>query len=139
MNASFEEKSTWVQLFATVFVMGGYLLTAGEMLAAGVLALPAYVPVFAVSVGLLVAVLIAGHVVAALFGSTDDADERDRLISWRAEARSGWLLAVGVLASISAMIVEVEPVYVAHGLFLSLFLSDLLAHVLRLVDYRRGL
>ena len=139
MNVSFEEKSSWVQLIATLLIMGGYLLTAGEMLSAGVLELVVYVPVFAVSVGLFVTVLVAGHVAAALMGGADAFDERDRLISWRAEARSGWLLAVGVLAAISAMIFKVEPVYVAHGLLLSLYLSDLLAHVLRLVDYRRGL
>jgi len=139
VSASFEEKSSWIQLGALVLVMGGYLATAWEMMSAGVLELAVYVPVFVPAVVALVIVLIAGHAVAALFGSTDDADERDRLIGWRAEARSSWLMGLGVLAAITAMIVRVEPVYVAHGLFASLLLSDVLGHVLRLIDYRRGL
>lgn len=138
MSASFTEKSVWIQLVSMLLVLGGYFLVASRMLAAGVTALPAYAAVFMVSVVAMVIVLIVGHVAVALVGRPDDEDERDRLISWRAEARSGWLLGAGVLAGIAAMVLAFPDVWVAHLLLLSLFLSEVLKLVLQLVDYRRG-
>ncbi len=101
-------------------------------------ALPAYAPVFAVSVVLMVIVLVVGHVAVAIASGPEERDERDRLISWRAESYSGWLAATGILAGITAMILSVPNVWVAHLLLLSLFLSEVLKLVLQLVYYRRG-
>lgn len=139
MGASFEEKSVWVQLFATVLALGAYFVVAGRMFWAGVTALPAYVPLFAVAVVLMVVLLVVGIVVAAISGRPEGRDERDRLIGWRAESNSGWLLAVGVLGAITAMIFSIEIVWIAHLLLLSLLGSEVLGQVLRLVYYRRGM
>lgn len=137
-SASFLERSVWIQLVSMIVVLGGYFAVASRMLSAGVLALPAYVPVFAASVAAMVAVMVVGHVVAAIASRPDDGDERDRLIAWRAEARSGWLVGAGVLTGVSAMILSLPNAWVAHLLLLSLFLSEVLKLVLQLVDYRRG-
>ena len=139
MNSSFEEKSVWIQLIAMLAVLGGYGFVASQMLSRGVTALPAYVAVFVVSVILMVVVIVAGHVAMAVAGRTDHPDERDRLIGWRAESNSGWLVATGVLAGITAMVLSVPAVWVAHLLLLSLFLSEVLKLVLQLVYYRRGI
>ncbi|MEO1007482.1 MAG: hypothetical protein AAFX79_02855 [Planctomycetota bacterium] len=139
MNASFAEKSVWIQAAAVGLVLGAYFAIAGIMLAHGVTALPAYAPVFAIAVALLVVVLIAGHVVAVATGRPEKADERDRLVGWRAEANSGWLLGVGVLAGITLMVLGVEAVWTAHLLLASLFLSELLRFGLQILYYRRGL
>jgi uncharacterized membrane protein HdeD (DUF308 family) len=138
MNASFEEKSVWIQLVGMVLVLGAYFVVAGRMLAAGVTALPAYAALFAVAVVLMVILLVTGHVVAAIASRPEGRDERDRLIGWRAEHNSSWLLATGVLSAVTAMVFSVDPVWVAHLLLLSLFLSEVLGFVLRLVYYRRG-
>ena len=139
MSASFEERSVWIQLVSMLLVLGGYFAVASRMLSAGVQALPAYAAVFTVSVVLMVVVIVVGHIAVAIASRPDGADERDRLIAWRAEAYSGWLLGTGVLAGISAMVVAVPNVWVAHLLLLSLFLSEVLKLVLQLVFYRRGL
>ena len=102
-QASFEEKSVWIQLTGLVISFAGYLFIASRMLASGVRALPAFAAVFSVSVALLIIILVVGYVVAAVTGRTDDRDERDRLIEWRAEARSGWLLATGVIVGLGCM------------------------------------
>jgi hypothetical protein len=138
MNASFEEKSVWVQLAAMALGLGAYFVVAGRMLAAGVTALPAYVPLFIAAVVGMVALLIAGHVAAAVTGRVERRDERDRRISWRAESNSGWVLAVGVLAAITGLIFTLETVWIAHLLLASLFASEALGFVLRIVYYRRG-
>ena len=139
MNIAFEEKSVWVQLFALTLILGGYFLSAGHMLLAGVDRLAAYVPVFAVSVVMLVALLIAGHIVAIATSRSEQRDERDKMIAWRAESLSSWVMGVGIIMAITAMVVGVSNVWVAHGLLLSLLLSELGCLLLRIIFYRRGI
>jgi len=139
MGASFEEKSVWIQLVSLVLGLGAYFAVAGRMMAAGVTALPAYTVLFLVSVALMVAVLVAGHVAAAIASKPEGRDERDRLIGWRAESNSSWLLAVGVFAAITGMLFSLSTVWIAHLLLVSLFASEMLGYVLRLLYYRRGM
>ncbi len=139
MDTSFEEKSVWIQLVSLVVGLGGYLIVAGLMLSNGVSVLPPFVPVFAVAIIFIVAVNIAGHVVAAIASRLDEADERDRLIGWRAESRSSWILGVGVIGAIMALILSVGGVWVAHLLLISLFGSEVAKDVLQIVYYRRGI
>lgn len=138
MGASFEEKSVWIQLIGTSLGLGAYFVVAGMMLGGGVTALPAYVPLFAVAVVLMVILLVAGHIVAAVASRPEGRDERDRLIGWRAESNSGWVLAVGVLGAVTGMLFSIESVWLAHLLLLSLFASEVLGLALRIVYYRRG-
>lgn len=138
MVPSFEERSAWVQLVALGLGLGGYFATAGRLLASGVMEMPPYIAVFAVSVVLLIMVMIAGHVLAAMLGTPEDADERDRLIGWKAEARSSWVLGAGVFCAITALAFDVEAVWVANGLLLSMFASEMLKLALQVVSYRRG-
>ena len=138
MNASFEEKSVWIQLLSIVVMLGSYLVIAAPMLANDVTALPPFVPLFIAAVVLMVVMLIAGHIVVAIHSRPEGRDERDQLIEWRAESNSGWVLAVGVLAAVAGLIMSVDNVWIAHVLVLSLFLSTVVRYVLQLVYYRRG-
>lgn len=135
---SFEERSAWVQLIALGLIQGGYFLVAGRLLAQGILIMPAYVGLFIASTVLLVIVLVLGHIFAAVIGRVEQADERDRMISARAEARSSWLLGVGVLIAVCLLVIDVQRVFVAHTLLVSLFGSEMLKLVSQLVQYRRG-
>lgn len=137
-GASFEEKSVWIQLVGVSVALGGYFAVAGWMLARGITVLPAFVPLFIVSIVLLVAILAAGHIIAALVGRPEAADERDRFIEARAESRTGWILAAGVIMAIQGLVVGIEAVWVAHLLLLSLFVSELVRFALQLLYYRRG-
>lgn len=139
MDASFEEKSAWIQFTSLLLALAGYAWVAVRLLAAGVEAMPAYAAVFGVSVVAIVIVNVVGHAAVALAGGVDERDERDRLIEWRAESRSGWVLGMGVVLSICGLAVGVGAVWIGNALLLSLFLSELLRLVLQLVDYRRGL
>ena len=138
MNASFEEKSVWVQLVSMVVVLGSYLVKAGGMLSDGITNLMAFVPLFLASVLLLVTVLVVGHIVAAIAGRPESSDERDRLIGWRAESRASWILSVGVLASITGLVKSVDHVWIAHLLLFSMLLTDVAKYVFQIVYYRRG-
>ncbi len=138
MDASFEEKSAWIQLVSLVVGLGGYLVVAGILVSNGVDALPAFVPFFVVAIVFVVAINVAGHMVAAITGRTDDADERDQLIGCRAESRASWILGVGVITAIMALILSVDGFWVAHLLLISLFTSEVVKDVLQVVYYRKG-
>lgn len=138
MNASFEEKSVWIQLISMVVVLGSYLVKAAGMLSEGITDIMAYLPLFLAAVFLLVTVLVAGHIVAAIAGGPEESDERDRLIGWRAESRSSWILSVGVLAALVGLIRSVDNVLIAHLLLVSMLLTDVAKYVFQIIYYRRG-
>lgn len=139
MSASFEEKSVWIQLAGMVAMLAGYLYVAGNMLAAGVREVAPFFAVFMVSAGAMVVILVAGHIVAAVTGPTDPADERDRLIGWRAESLSSWILGAAVFLAIAGLSLGYETVWIANLLMLSMFASEIVKYTLQLIFYRRGM
>lgn len=135
---NFEEKSEWVTLVSLLVVSTMYWRAASSMLGAGVTAPAAYVPLVIGVVVALVVLLVAGHIVAAMFGSIENPDERDRLFEWKAEARASWLLGLGVLTALVAVVLPVERIWVAHCLLISMVASEVCKSCLKLVSYRRG-
>ncbi|MEM8488382.1 MAG: hypothetical protein AAF564_22730 [Bacteroidota bacterium] len=138
MNASFEEKSAWIQLTSLLVSLGAYFLLAGRMLFEGVDVLPFYVPLFTIAVISIVLINVVGHIAASIMAPDTGKDERDKLIGWRAESNAAWILAVGVLLAIVCMILSVKVVWIAHLLLLALFVSDSVKYTLQLVYYNRG-
>lgn len=138
MSSSFQEKSVYVQLAAILLGAAVYCLIAAKLFGQGVTLVAAYLPLLAISVVFTVIVLVAGQVVAVLTSRQENRDERDTRICWRAEHRTGWILAVGVLGGVTALGFSVEPLWVAHLLLLSLYLSEAAACILKLTYYRRG-
>jgi hypothetical protein len=138
MNGSFEEKSVWIQLISLIVSLGLYFIVAGVMFYNRIHALPAFVPMFVVAVILIMLINIAGHVVVAIASRPEGRDERDRLIEWRAESNSAWVLGAGVILAIMGMIVSVDNIWIAHLLLISLFVSEVLKEINQLVYYRRG-
>jgi hypothetical protein len=86
----------------------------------------------------MVVVLGVGHAAAAVWRRPEKRDERDRLIGWRAEACSSWVVGAGVIVGIGCMVVGMSQVWVAHLLLGSMFLSSMLKYALQIVFYRRG-
>ena len=138
MNASFEEKSVWIQLVCVLGTFILYCLIAWTMLSHGVDTLVPFVGVFLSTVILLVILLVVGHLLAALTGRIEKPDERDRLIVWRSESNSAWMLVVGIFAAITAMLFSLSNVWIAHILILSLYLSQTMQYLFQIRYYRRG-
>jgi uncharacterized membrane protein len=139
MDASFEEKSVWVQLACTLLGVAAYVFMAAGLFREGATSLPAFAACFGVSVSLIVVAMIVGHVAVALASRHENPDERDRLVAWKASHRSAWLLVVGIMAALMGMLLGIAEVWVAHALLVSLYLAQIMAYVLQLVYYRRGL
>lgn len=138
MLPSFEERSVWVQLVGLVLAFAASSIVSGIMLARGVDTLVPFIPVFAVSVLLLIVLLAVGHVIAAVIAKPEPRDERDRLIGWRAESNSSWLLGVGVFGALVAITLQASTIWVVHALIASLYASEILKLSLQATYYRRG-
>ncbi len=140
MNASFEEKSVWIQLLGLGAGLGVYFVLAALMLSQGIFVLAAYVPLFIFTVILLVAVLITGHFLAFILGGKPaDPDERDRLIEWRSESNASWILGVGAFSAMTGLVLGVGSVWIAHLLMHSMLLSQVVKLGFQLLYYRRGM
>lgn len=139
MDTSFEEKSAWIQLASLVIGLGGYLLFAGILMSNGINVLPAFVPFLVAAIVVIVAINIVGHVAVAIKNRSVEGDERDQLIGCRAESQSAWILGVGVIGAIIALILSVHYFWVVHLLLISLFSSEIIKLVLQVVYYRRGI
>lgn len=140
MNASFEERSVKITLAGLLVVFSLYFAVAWQMLAAGVTeSVVPFLPVFGIAVALLVFLLVIGHALAAITDRPEDADERDRIIGWKAENDSSWILGVGVLAAIFGLAAPIGPAWIANGLLATLFLSEVLKRALQLRYYRKGI
>ena len=98
----------------------------------------AYAGLFLVAVVVMVVLLIVGHGVAAVTGRVEGRDERDRLIAWKAEHRSGWVTAAGALGAVACLAAGVDGVWAANLLLVSLALAHVLSFSLQIVYYRRG-
>jgi len=139
MGMSFTEKSVWVQMAATILGLVVYAALAVPMVVGGVDELGRYLPLLAGAIVLVIAVNIAGHVVAVMAGGEEPADERDRVIRQRAELKSGVLVRALVVIALLALAASLSGVLVAHLLLLTLFGGELTSLGYRLVDYRRGM
>lgn len=147
-STSFEERSVWIQLISNLVGMGVYAAVVGPKLLEGVrvveddaraqVVTPSFYPLL-LAVALVILINVVGHTVAAIGSRPEGRDERDRVIGWRAAHGSEWLLGLGTVAGITALMFEVEGIWIAHLLLLFLYLSEILCCVLKLAFYRRGL
>src|SRR6056297_3516058 len=142
MNTSFEEKSVWIQLLSLIVVFGSYFFIALRMILEGITNIKAFIPLFFIATVFLVIILIAGHIVAAIVhrkDKPDQQDERDRLIAWRSESNSAWILGTGILVAIIGLVLSVQTVWIANLLLLFLFLSEVVKALFQIFYYRRGM
>ncbi|MCH9680027.1 MAG: hypothetical protein K0V04_01235 [Deltaproteobacteria bacterium] len=138
MSTSFEHKSVWITLVSLIVVLVAYSIPAGYLLASGITIMAPYVGLFIAAVVLQIVIMIFGHIAAALVSRPEEADERDRLIEWRSEHYSSWVLGAGVFMAMMLLATPIAKVWPTHLLLVSMFLAEILKATLRLVSYRRG-
>ncbi len=111
--------------------------------------LVAFTFVGAIAVGILVALQIGGHIVAALTGNVEDPDERGRAISTRADQVSGIVLSVGVFSTIahilaagwtdhSSVAAIGSPFGIMNLLLAAMVISELSGCITQIFLFRRG-
>jgi len=103
-----------------------------------------YPPFLIAMVVVLVVLAIVGHAAVAIAGVMmkgeldDQFDERDRMIEQRADARAGYVLAVGAFGTMSLAMLHAPHFWIAHAILAALVVSEMAKQALRLVDYWRG-
>ncbi len=137
---SFQEKSNLAMtvIFAVVYsayfgrVLPGALTNGPSMEAVG--------PYLLAAVLFLVFGGIVAHILIAVTApdEADTADERDKVIEMRADARSSYVLGTGALLALGLALVEQPLFWVVHAILAGLVLSEIAKGVLRAIDYRRG-
>lgn len=137
---SFQEKSTLAMTVILTLVFGWYFVLVLGSIADTPARDIAYTGLMVGVIATLTVLAIVSHVVLAIADreQLDDADERDRLVGWRAGNVGGYVLAVGVFAGIGLAMVRADQFWIAQVLIAGLVLAEIVEGVTKLILYRRG-
>ncbi len=142
MNMSFQEKSVWASLIIILFAYGSYFSNIYDGLLAGSLNGTETLGLFIGMVVTIIVLQIAIHIVIAMVESKDtdhSGDERDKLISLKAEMPGGLVLGFGVVTfALYLMFHDVQSVVTANLLLLLVVISQVVTYLLQIYWYRRG-
>lgn len=138
---SFREKSAWISLLAYLGIYGFYFVQVGSALTRGDTDGAPFLGLFAQSIALFIAVIIMGTVITAVLAPREanaPADEREKLVTLKANSASGYVLAAGVVLTIGVIFYGAKDFLVINLLFFSLVVSEVYKIVTQLFLYRRG-
>ena len=136
---SFREKSAWILLFCIALVFGIYF-SAVLLAMTGRLAYSQTFELFFEMVVVFVVLSIVLHAVVALRAPQDaktPADEREKLISLRADRVAGYTLAVGVFVAIYTIHIGASSRELAHAVLLAFAVSQLAKYGMAIRLHRR--
>ncbi|WP_440959115.1 hypothetical protein ACFELO_03120 [Oceanicaulis sp. LC35] len=138
---SFQEKSNLVMTVITALVYGAYFAVVMPPALSDGPSMDLVGPYLFAAVVFLVVGGVVGHILVAMAApkDADDADERDKLIEMRADARSGYVLGAAAVLALGLALMEVELFWIVHMILGGLVASELVKGVLRAIDYRVGL
>ena len=136
----FPEKSAIAMVSALAIVYGLYVAVILRWLAGTPADEITYQPLMVLAVIPLAVLAAMSHIVLAVLDprAANAFDERDRLITLRSERVAGYVLALGVFASLVLAMAEVPHFYIAHALMLMWVLAEIIEGVSKVVLYRRG-
>ena len=142
MNMSFQEKSVWVSLIIILLAYGSYFSNIYDGLLAGSLSRVETMGLFIGMVVTIIVLQIVVHIVIAMVEPEDadhSGDERDKLISLKAEMPGGLVLGFGVVTfSLYLMVHDVQSAITANLLLLLVVVSQVVTYLLQIYWYRRG-
>ena len=137
---SSEEKSAWTQL---VLAIGTWAVYAFIILSRGIttaLADVPYVSTLLWTIGVsIVGSIIVNIVVAIVTRDSGKKDTRDKAIYRFGEYFGRWFLIVAALGAMLMAMAEWPFFWIANVIYLGFVLSTVLASVLKIVAYRRGI
>jgi hypothetical protein len=148
----FEEKATWVGVVVGLLVPVAYLAAVLPQLADTAAGDIAYQRPLVVAVVVSIVLTIIGTIAVAIAtavgaqitgsGSVDDidrTDERDAAIGLRGDRVGYYVASAGAVVALVITMLEVEYFWIATTLYLSFAVAGLIAGMVKLRAYRRGL
>ena len=137
---AFREKSAWLMLIITLLVGGGLTFEVVQGFNSTSQWPPAVSVFTRLTVGLIV-LSIVGQIALALVdrkSANRSADEREKTIQQRADAYSGILLGVLIVASLMTYLVHQQGDLLFLMALLSLVVAQAAEYVVEIIGYRRG-
>ncbi|EAQ33264.1 MULTISPECIES: hypothetical protein [Idiomarina] len=137
---AFREKSAWLMLIITLLVGGGLTFEVVQGFNSTSQWPPAVSVFTRLTVGLIV-LSIVGQIALALVdrkSANRPADEREKTIQQRADAYSGILLGVLIVASLMTYLVHQHGDLLFLMALLSLVVAQAAEYVVEIIGYRRG-
>jgi len=138
---SFREKSAWISLLLYLGIYGFYFGQVAVALTRGQADGAHFLGLFWQSVVMFVVATIVLTIIAAVLAPKDaqaPQDEREKLITLKANSASGYVLASGVVLVIGAVFYGADEFLTLNLLFFALVLSEVYKVAAQLVLTRRG-
>ena len=137
---SFQEKSNLVMTVIIALVYGAYFAVVMPPALSDGPSMEQLGPYLFGAVVFLVIGGVVAHILVAMAApkESDEADERDKLIEMRADARSSYVLGAAALLALGLGLTEQHLFWVVHMILGGLVASELVKGVLRAIDYRMG-
>ncbi|HKJ17084.1 MAG TPA: hypothetical protein VJ984_07040 [Xanthomonadales bacterium] len=139
---SFREKSLWVETAIYVYLWVWYFRRVGAGLVDTSMGREETFGLLITMTIIVVILSIFSQIVLAIIspGESDaPADERDKLMAWRAGSHASYMLGAGVfMVAIHSLVNEVPTAGVVHRLILMLVAVEILTNALQIYYYRRG-
>ncbi|WP_156861344.1 hypothetical protein [Oceanicaulis alexandrii] len=137
---SFQEKSNLVMTVIIALAYGVYFAVVMPPALIDGPSMEGVGPYLFAAVVFLVIGGVVAHILVAIAApkEADEADERDKLIEMRADARSGYVLGTAAVLSLGLALTEQHLFWIVHMILGGLVASELVKGVLRAIDYRRG-
>jgi hypothetical protein len=136
----FREKSAWLMVICLGVVGIGYVVVVRAMSNAIGSLVPPLIPLLIAFTVVLVILAVGSHIVIALLAPKDAAaraDERDRVISARAGAWSGYVFASGVALALGLYLIVRNGDLLFYCVFGSWVLAQLSEYAFEIALYRR--
>ena len=135
-NLTFQEKSLWLTLIAIVLTYTLYYLNVlppieGRMLAPHIFQ-------FAYYMGVMVVFIAISHVALAIKQKQEPVDEREKLISLKADAVSSYILNIGIFTAIVVAILVPGNFWFIHTINFFAVLTEVVNTIQQLKSYRAG-
>lgn len=137
---SYEERGAWVYLVAVVATFAGYAAVVLARADGGPLADVDYVAPLLWSIGISIAVTIAGRIAVEVVrpGEGTTTDVRDKEIALRGDRITGLVVGVGVILPLGLALAEADYFWIANAIYAISALGAVVGTAVTLVAYRRG-
>lgn len=151
MNMSWRERSALVSLAAVSVVFGIYFASVFGLVRQGQLEAGAVIFLMIGAVVVLVVIEIVFHILISIPAGQPPRDERDKLIAAKAGRNSGLVLGVGVVLTMTAILISelqgttshsavlMTPLVISQILVLLLVIAQAVEYLGQLYYYRRGI
>lgn len=134
-----EEKGTWIEATAALFLFGWYTITIVRDAATTPVSEIQYEDLLVGMLAAFIGLVIVSHIVLAILARRlDDSDERDRKIDRFGEYIGGYVLGTGLLVVLGLAMAETEYFWIAHAALAVLVLAELTTTTTKIIVYRRG-